>query len=173
MPSKSPADRNPGFRMDSPANSSSTTAQPLRRPEYGRPSSRSTSGDSGAGLTGPCFRTSAQPSKHSHGVASWVERCTTRESGAGRVRVEGGPALRRQRQSVVHLEARSCAGGKLEPLRLLPVTVADEGMPAAPIALPAAAGRMEIALVGGERIVVGADVDAAALARVVNALSRR
>ena len=69
--------------------------------------------------------------------------------------------------------ARSCAGGKLEPLQLLPVTVADEGMPAAPIALPAAAGRMEIALVGGERIVVGADVDAAAFARVVNALSRR
>ena len=58
--------------------------------------------------------------------------------------------------------------------RTLPVTVADEGMPAAAIALPAAlAGRMEIALVGGERIVVGADVDAAALARVVKALSRR
>jgi hypothetical protein len=55
----------------------------------------------------------------------------------------------------------------------LPTTVADEGMPAAPIALPAAAGRMEIALVGGERIVVGADVDAAALARVLNVLSRR
>jgi transposase len=64
-------------------------------------------------------------------------------------------------------------GGALEPLNLLPVTVADEGMPAAPIALPAAAGRMEIALVGGERIVVGADVDAAALARVLNVLSRR
>jgi transposase len=35
------------------------------------------------------------------------------------------------------------------------------------------AGRMEIALAGGERIIVGADVDAAALARVVRALSRR
>jgi transposase len=65
-------------------------------------------------------------------------------------------------------EARSCAGGGLEPL-----TVADERMPAAPIALSAAAGRMEIALVGGERIVVGADVDAAAFARVLNVLSRR
>jgi len=35
------------------------------------------------------------------------------------------------------------------------------------------AGRMEIVLAGGERIIVGADVDAAALARVVKALSRR
>jgi len=67
----------------------------------------------------------------------------------------------------------AAAGGGLGPLRLLPVTVADEGMPAAPIGLPAAAGRMEIALVGGERIVVGADVDAAALARVLNVLWRR
>ena len=50
---------------------------------------------------------------------------------------------------------------------------ADEGMAAAPIAPSGPAGRMEIALVGGERVVVGADVDAAALARVVKALSRR
>ena len=68
-------------------------------------------------------------------------------------------------------EARSAASGGLEPLKLLPVTVA--GMAAAPIAPSAPAGRMEIALVGGERVVVGADVDAAALARVVKALSRR
>lgn len=73
-------------------------------------------------------------------------------------------------------EARGAATGGLEPLEplgLLPVTVADEGMPAASIALSARPGRMEIALVGGERIVVGADVDASALARVVKALSRR
>ena len=71
-------------------------------------------------------------------------------------------------------EERDAAGGALEPLKLLPVTVADEGMPAAPIAPSARAGRMEIALfVGGERIVVGADVDAAALALVLNVLSRR
>ena len=69
--------------------------------------------------------------------------------------------------------ARGAASGGLEPLKLLPVTVADEGMAAAPIAPSAPAGRMEIALVGGERVVVGADVDAAALARVVKALSRR
>ena len=68
---------------------------------------------------------------------------------------------------------RSAASGGLEPLRLLPVTVADKGTAAAPIAPSAPAGRMEIALVGGERVVVGADVDAAALARVVKALSRR
>ena len=35
------------------------------------------------------------------------------------------------------------------------------------------AGRMEIVLADGERIIVGADVDAAALARVIKALSRR
>ena len=69
-------------------------------------------------------------------------------------------------------EAREAAGGGLEPLKLLPVTVAEEGLAAAPIA-PTTAGRMEIALAGGARIVVGADVDAAALARVVNVLSRR
>ena len=70
-------------------------------------------------------------------------------------------------------ETRSAASGGLAPLKLLPVRVADEGMAAAPIAPSASAGRMEIALVGGERVVVGADVDAAALARVVKALSRR
>jgi transposase len=38
---------------------------------------------------------------------------------------------------------------------------------------PTPAGRMEIALTGGARVIVGADVDAAALARVVKVLSRR
>ena len=37
---------------------------------------------------------------------------------------------------------------------------------------PEAAGRMEIMLSGGEKIVVGADVEAAALARVIKALRR-
>ena len=54
-------------------------------------------------------------------------------------------------------------------------------MPAAPEAAPAAkatthvsdAGRIEIVLVNGRRIVVGADVDAAALARVVAVLERQ
>lgn len=35
------------------------------------------------------------------------------------------------------------------------------------------AGRMEVVIVGGQRIIVGADVDAAALARVVRALEAR
>ena len=47
---------------------------------------------------------------------------------------------------------------------LIPVTVAPEPS--------AAAGRMEIVLTGGERILFGADVDAAALARIVKALRR-
>ena len=34
-------------------------------------------------------------------------------------------------------------------------------------------GRMEIVLSGGERIIVGVDVDATALARVVRTLARR
>ena len=70
-------------------------------------------------------------------------------------------------------ETKSATSGGLEALKLLPVIVADEGMAAAPIASSAPAGRMEIALVGGERVIVGADVDAAAFARVVKALSRR
>lgn len=65
----------------------------------------------------------------------------------------------------------------VEAIAFLPVKVADESArtptsPPGPTP-PAPAGRMEIALVGGERIVVGADVDAAALARVLNVLSRR
>ena len=37
----------------------------------------------------------------------------------------------------------------------------------------AAAGRMEIVLARGDRVIVGGDVDAVALARVVKVLSRR
>ncbi len=47
---------------------------------------------------------------------------------------------------------------------LSPVTVAPEPS--------ATAGRMEIVLAGGERILFGADVDAGALARIVKALRR-
>ena len=55
------------------------------------------------------------------------------------------------------------------PVELVPVSIA----PPSAVELPFSAGRMEIVLVGGERISVGADVDAGALARVVKALSRR
>ena len=51
------------------------------------------------------------------------------------------------------------------PVELVPVVVTPE--------TATAPGRMEIVLVGGERISVGVDVDASALARVVKALSRR
>ena len=52
--------------------------------------------------------------------------------------------------------------------------VSDERAPAAPVeAAPVFVGRMEIVLAAGERILVGADVDTAALGRVVKALSRR
>jgi transposase len=66
-------------------------------------------------------------------------------------------------------DARSAASGGVEAVELLPVRVEDERVPAAPEPI----GRMEIVLTAGERILVGADVDAAALARVVKALSRR
>jgi transposase len=70
-------------------------------------------------------------------------------------------------------DARSAASCGTQPLELVPVRVADERSPAAPVAAPGPIGRMEIVLAAGERILVGADVDAAALARVVKALSRR
>jgi transposase len=70
-------------------------------------------------------------------------------------------------------EARSAAvGGREEPGKLLPVTVAAAGT-ADSAGASEPVGRMEIVLIGGERIVVGADVDASSLARVVKALSRR
>jgi transposase len=70
-------------------------------------------------------------------------------------------------------EGRTNAGGSAEPLKLLPVTVADPGSVAGAAAPQSQVGQMEIVLVGGERILVGADVDATALVRVVKALSRR
>jgi transposase len=71
-------------------------------------------------------------------------------------------------------EARRAAFGDREaPVKLLPVTLAAARTPAAPAAALEPVGRMEIVLTSGERIVVGADVDASSLARVVKALSRR
>jgi transposase len=72
-------------------------------------------------------------------------------------------------------EGRSNAVGGAERLQLLPVTVADAdaGTAAGAAATQSQVGRMEIVLIGGERIIVGADVDASSLARVAKALSRR
>jgi transposase len=50
-------------------------------------------------------------------------------------------------------------------VKLVPVVVTPETTPSA--------SRMEIVLLSGERILVGADADAGALARIVKALSRR
>lgn len=72
-----------------------------------------------------------------------------------------------------HRDARSAASGGVEAVELLPVRVEYERALAAPVAAPGPVGRMEIVLAAGERILVGVDVDAAALARVVKALSRR
>ncbi len=68
---------------------------------------------------------------------------------------------------------RDRASGVDEPVNIVPVRVVTDAAPAAPAATPGSIGRMEIVLNSGERIVVGADVDASSLARVVRALSRR
>ena len=70
-------------------------------------------------------------------------------------------------------EAAGTNGGA-EPVKLVPVTVAEAEAPSvASVAAPEPIGRMEIVLPGGERIIVGVDVDATALARVVRTLTRR
>ena len=57
-------------------------------------------------------------------------------------------------------------------VNIVPVRVV-EATPTATATAPASMGRMEIVLVGGGRIIVGADVDATALARIVKALAWR
>ena len=58
------------------------------------------------------------------------------------------------------------------PVNIVPVRVV-EATPSAIATAPGSMGRMEIVLNSGERIIVGADVDAFSLARVAKALSRR
>ena len=71
-------------------------------------------------------------------------------------------------------EGKRAPSSEAELIKLVPVTVtAVEAPPPVPIATPESIGRMEIVLAGGERIIVGSDVDAPALARVVKALTRR
>ena len=55
-------------------------------------------------------------------------------------------------------------------MNIVPVRVVTDAAPAAPADTRVSIGRMEIALVSGERIVVGPDVDATALSRIVRAL---
>jgi transposase len=60
-----------------------------------------------------------------------------------------------------------------EPMNIVPVRVVTDAAPVVLPAGPGSTGRMEIVLVGGERIIVGPDVDATALARIIKALTRR
>jgi transposase len=55
----------------------------------------------------------------------------------------------------------------------VPAAITAEPAAAASPRASVAAGRMEVVLASGDRVVVGADVDAAALARVVAVLSQR
>ena len=76
----------------------------------------------------------------------------------------------------VHLAQARTAGERRERCRRASEHRAGEGRGAPPTATaiaPGSMGRMGIVLVGGERIIVGADVDAGALARITKALSRR
>ncbi len=54
-----------------------------------------------------------------------------------------------------------------EPMRLAPVTVTAETVPAVAVAASGPVGRMEIVLGAGDRVIVGSDVDTMALARVI------
>lgn len=60
-----------------------------------------------------------------------------------------------------------------EGVTFVPATIVGEPGAAVLPASAAAAGRMEIVLAGGDRVIVGPDVDAAGLTRVVKVLSRR
>jgi transposase len=57
-------------------------------------------------------------------------------------------------------------------LAFVPATITAPDLPAVDTVCTTA-GRMEIVLADGNRIIAGSDVDAAALARVVRVLSRR
>jgi transposase len=71
---------------------------------------------------------------------------------------------------------RFVAAGSAKPREeasLVPVAIAAEDSPAIFPPSSGSGGRMEIVLSSGERVIVGADVEAAALARVLKALVRR
>lgn len=55
----------------------------------------------------------------------------------------------------------------------LPATLRMESASAPCLASPEAPGKIEIVLAGGDRVIVGADIDAAALSRVIKVLARR
>lgn len=65
------------------------------------------------------------------------------------------------------------ASGAASTETFVPAVIGPGPAPTTSPAPPAPAGRMEIALTSGDRVIVGSDVDAGALARVVKVLSRR
>ena len=73
------------------------------------------------------------------------------------------------RRSLGAADSSSSAG----VMTLVPAAITGEPTPSLPLVPSATAGRMEIVLTSGDRVLVGADVDSAALARVVKALSSR
>ena len=73
------------------------------------------------------------------------------------------------RRSLGAADSSSSAG----VMTLVPAAITGEPTPSLPPVRSATAGRMEIVLTSGDRVLVGADVDSAALARVVKALSSR
>ena len=65
------------------------------------------------------------------------------------------------------------ASAAADRLTFVPAVISTPPLSTASPERPAPLGRMEIALAGGDRVIVGADVDAAALGRVIKVLSRR
>jgi transposase len=66
-------------------------------------------------------------------------------------------------------EMRAAADDGESAVKFVPATITGR----TPATSSEAAGRMEIVLASGDRVIVGADVDASALTRVVKALGRR
>ena len=67
----------------------------------------------------------------------------------------------------------AASGAAADAMRLVPAVITPDPTPAVPPGPAAPTGRIEIALAGGDRVIVDATVDAAALARVLRVLSRR
>jgi transposase len=71
---------------------------------------------------------------------------------------------------------QAAATGTISPaaaMTFVPAAITAEPVATVSPAQAAAAGRMKIVLAGGIEVIVGADVDAGALARVIKVLSRR
>jgi transposase len=68
--------------------------------------------------------------------------------------------------------ATSCQSEAFVPAVIVVEPVAESQPPVTPSSAPTPVGRMEIVLKGGDRVIVGADFDAAALARMMKVLDR-